>query len=108
MVDVYTRGCVYYKHVVVLTNLNTIVYDWLIYTSIRTVPSIRVDQCEIHAVHECWVFKRVSLLVKVFYICQFVIQSLACYDPPTPHPPTHTHSCRYMYRISFSFEDMLL
>jgi hypothetical protein len=60
MVAVYTRVCIYYKDVVVLTNLNTIVYDWLIYTSMRTVPSVRVDQCEINAVHECWVFKRVS------------------------------------------------
>ena len=32
---VYTRVCIYYKHVVVFTYLNSIVYDWLIYTAIR-------------------------------------------------------------------------
>jgi hypothetical protein len=31
-----------------------------------TVWSMRVDRYEIHAVHDCWVFKRFPILAKVF------------------------------------------
>jgi hypothetical protein len=42
----------YNKHVLVLTYLKSIVYDWLKYTAMRTAWFIQVDRCEIHAVHE--------------------------------------------------------
>ena len=49
---VYTHVCIYYKHVVVFTYVSSIVYDWSdIYRNV-TVRFIRVDRCEIHAVHD--------------------------------------------------------
>ena len=52
MIGVYTRVCIYYRQIVVLPYLNSIVYDWLNHNAMRTVQFRRVDRCKIHAVHK--------------------------------------------------------